>query len=215
MPIISSPGPKDSIPKSNFVKGRILEYGSDLPVAGAYVWLCTNPLDSLSSCDGQLSQITDSNGVCSFDMQYWSQAAATKDGYWSNNQCLVTNYADSFVIRLIPATHITVHLKETPMNKGAGHEAVFFRSGIWGRISDSTTVPFDHCGEWSGTGGGVIYLRAYIDTTFQLEAYGNAFNILKVNDLSEEGWEHTGSEYYFEYKYIPNISNYVLDITYP
>jgi hypothetical protein len=208
-------GPTDSIPKPNVVKGKVLEYGSDLPLAGASVSICTNDSSSVS-CGDQLSLFTDNNGECSFDTKNWSRAAASKEGYWLvNDQCLVTNYKDSFVIRLIPTTLITVHLKELPSIKGQGHMAMFYRSGIWGKISDSNIIPFNQCGEWISVPQGVVYLHENIDTTFQLIAYGNAFNVLKVTDLSEEEWEHTGNEYYFEYMYIPNRSNYNLDITYP
>src|SRR5688500_8827701 len=119
---------KEALPlKAKTVKAKVIEYGSNLPVAGATLSICTAAFyhqNRYYECAGNyLTFTTDSNGECFFKTdgvyRIADRSGVLKNGYFNLDEpkpgCLFeddgastfgqTGTADSFTIRKVPITY--------------------------------------------------------------------------------------------------------------
>lgn len=171
------------------VKARVIEYGSDLPVVGAILSVCTTAFYSGISyeCAGNyLNFQTNSNGECFFKTdgiyRFNDTIGILKAGYHNLDEpgsiCLFedntpyspgqTNAADSFTVRKVPITYATVRLKSIFPYV---FPVMFSRKAIL-----SSRLPGLQNLECRYGTGASISLRVGTDTTFQYLVYGNADN---------------------------------------
>ena len=81
-------------PPANVIKAKVLEYGTDQPLAGTDIYVCTSPA-GLTTCAGNyLKLTTDANGECSFTADSFTYGWVDKADYWQNffNPCFVTYF---------------------------------------------------------------------------------------------------------------------------
>jgi hypothetical protein len=210
-------------PRGKTIKARVVEIGTNLPIAGATLTVCTTPLaltaTNQNQCAGNyVTLTTNSNGECFFEADEYRYDGVLKDGFWGHTAPLCNNTyfgddtsafyssqgihtADSFIIKVTPITLITIHIK----NSIASLETIvgFYRSALWGG--------YNGCGYWPG---GPVFLRPNIDTTiFNYPVFGNADNLFLV---SGDEWApfSSGGAFYNDKVFISNSSNIILEITY-
>jgi len=184
--------PKASEPKAKSVKGKVIEYGSDLPIAGATLSICTTALYNPNGyeCAGNyLDFTTDVNGNIFFNTdsvyRFKDFIGILKDDYFELNEvasyCLFEddtpglvrsyNNADSFTVIKVPITYVTIHLKSV---SSYDFPVVLTETGML----RSRMSALEECWYF---GGHVFNLRPGIDTTFQYSAFGNADNLFQIS----------------------------------
>ena len=212
------------------VKARVIEYGSDLPIAGAKLTICTTAVRTQSGleCAGNYSSyITDANGECFFRTdsiyKFPDFDAVLKDGYVDlrepGHNCLYEtnirylpdgssafNQADSFIIRKVPYRYVTVHVK----NANADLDTDLYLH-VMAIINPRNTI--NNCS--TGLFMMPVKLRQWIDTTFQCLAYGNMDNEYIIAGMN---WESGGitilGKVYQQIEYIPQNGNITVEILY-
>jgi hypothetical protein len=205
------------------IKARILEFGSDQPLAGATLRILAY-LTPSSYKTTELNLTTDANGECKFDAYKIIPDSLAKANYWGldfvNNPFPVVVFppgpfyyntngiiCDSFVIKLFPQTDITIHIKDsskrTVYNYYNDNYVSFYANGIFNLSGHNQTVYTRN----------TILMYAGIDTTFQYHVFGNTDNVLEV-DAFDENTENTTILYDQPAIFISKGSNTILNITY-
>ncbi|MES1223261.1 MAG: hypothetical protein ABUT20_47645, partial [Bacteroidota bacterium] len=204
------------VPTHN-IKAKVVEYGTDLPIAGVTLTVCTS-LNSSNNCGGNyLSLTTDANGECFFQANKFLYGDVLKDGFFGNIHmpCFYTYYrngillnlnngddyrtSDSFVVRIVPKTDFTLHIIDSSL-----------RGPLEGNYL-TADVSFNQCGI-----GGLLgaNLRKGIDTTIQFHSYyGNANYVFTVGyELNDGGFPMNILNQ--QQKYIAKGNNTTLNIIY-
>lgn len=207
---------KDNPAPTHTVKAKVLEYGTDLPVAGVILKVCT-ALNSSNDCGSDyLSLTTDANGECFFQANKFLYGGTLKDGYFGNifMPCFYTYYrndtlldihiddywtADSFIVRIVPKTDFTLHIVDSSLR---GPDA--------GNYLNSEVI-FNSCsigGLWMG------FLRRGIDTTIRVHSYyGNTTSVFTVGYDPDDGG-FPMNVLYQQQRFIANGNNTIVNITY-
>jgi hypothetical protein len=207
---ISNPPPPPPPPPPNpgkTIKGRIIEYNSGLPIAGATISLRPdypnmNTITLTSDQTGATSFISSTHNI--------GYISVNKAGYWNLDPnydlaCGVLFYpdttqfarfintneitCDSFVVKLFKVWNIAVHIKDTAeseRNTGITIHGMYNVNG----------TEYKRYGDW-------IVFPPGIDTTFQLPVFGNANNKFGI-------WKSYDDDYFIW----EEISNQVQYITY-
>lgn len=211
---VVTPPPPPPPPSGKTIKVRVLEYGSDQPIEGATLKVCTAP-QFPAACGRPITNvITNSNGEGFFIANQF-RAYALKDGYFNSffDPCFITyfgndtilynmgiNTADSFIIRIVPKIDFLIHVKDST---GAGST---------GEISMVGDVDFNNCVR---IGGGNWKLRRGIDTTIRLtNYYGNTNYIIMVGNNYDSDCGCFQTIFYDQVKYVAKGSSTILNITY-
>jgi len=177
------------LPEPLFITGRVIEYGSGLPIANVHFHysICGSAScsgDGTTNADGLITipessiNIVPSSGSYSF----------TKDGYWPNaKQKFIlrgedlppvsfsppTNGLekyDSFQVRLFPEVKIKVHFKDSTIT--AGDTEFFFQCQA--NVLAGSLPRF----------GFPVTLARGIDTTFEDTGFGNTENYLSIAKIN-------------------------------
>jgi hypothetical protein len=205
------PGPKT-------VKAKVIEYGNDLPIDSATLFVCSTPLAS-DSCPGNYKTFTtNATGECFFEAEAkYFVREIWKEGYVSlihqpHNPCLSEpdqwgGYGDatvdSFLFRMVPYRNVTVHLKNANTNLDAdvyfGFRVIYYsrtniecRSGLMNLLT----------------------LRPNIDTTFQYLAYGNIENEYFITRSYDNDQGILIGPVYLKKEYIPKDGYITVEINY-
>ena len=198
------------------IKARVVEYSTDLPIAGATLTVCTSPA-SYNTCAGNyLSLTTDGSGECIFHADLFNYGWVAKEGYYGYifNPCFVTYFrndtlleynddytADSFIVEIVPKTNFTIHVKDS---SGTESDTGNFLIADVDFHNFCCSLP------------GIINTNLHpgIDTTFQLiDYYGNTNYLFLVgHDPDSGGYPQT--VLYNLTKYIPKGNNTVVNIIY-
>jgi len=182
---------KNNPAPTRIVKARVLEYGTDLPLAGAILKVCTSPRSYNSCAANYLSLITNTNGECFFEANLFLYGDVLKDGYFGNIHmpCFYTYYrndtllnlnngydyrtADSFIVRIVPKTDFSLHIIDSSL-----------RGPIEGNYL-TADVSFNLCGVGGLLG---VNLRKGIDTTIQFHSYyGNTNYFFTIGYERDDG----------------------------
>ncbi|MGZ5133787.1 MAG: PKD domain-containing protein [Flavitalea sp.] len=196
------------------IKARVVEYGTNLPIAGATLFVCTAPVDN-ACAKNYLGLTTDNNGECIFNADSFRYGWGEKTGYWQNifepcfnsyfrNGTLLNNNdnyqtADSFIVKMVPKTDFTLHIIDSSL-----------RGPTLGNYL-TTDVNFNIC----SVGGIVgVNLRKGIDTIIQCRScYGNATYIFTIGYDPDDGG-FPMNILHQQQGYVPNGSNITLNVTY-
>ena len=205
------------LPPSNTktIKARVIEYGTNLPIAGATLSVCTSPTGYNTCAGNYLKLTTDANGNCIFHADLFNYGWVEKEDYYGYifDPCLVTYFrndtlldynddytADSFIVEIVPKINFSIHVKDS-----SGREA-----------GDNFLIADVDFHNFCCSLPGVISanLRSGIDTTFQLhDYYGNASYLFLVGyGPDSEGYPQT--ILYNKTKYIAKGNNTVVNIIY-
>lgn len=206
---------KNNPAPAHIVKAKVLEYGSDLPIAGANLAVCTSIIGNNGCGAGYLGFTTDANGDCFFYANKFLYGDVLKDGYFRDihmpcfntyfrNGILMNlneNYhtADSFVVRIVPKTDFILHITDSSL-----------RGPVEGNYL-TADVSFGLCGI-----GGLLgaSLRKGIDTTIRFSNYyGNANYVFTLGyELNDGGFPmHVLKQ---QQKFIAKGNNSTLNIIY-
>ena len=201
------------------IRGTVLEYGSDVPIAGATLDIhAFSDSSSMNFYNRQL--VSDSLGKIQFDAHEFQPLSISQAGFWDNQWIQYPGFAaeffpgnttfddigiacDSFVLRLVPMATITVHLRES--SKSIDYDKL---------ATENVFVYFNFSGIQPYTtqsGLGTIYLYKGIDTTFKFHAFGNRENKLLVASYSEFDLEDTIAQRVI---YIPKTSDQTVNMTF-
>ena len=117
----STPPPLPT-PPGKTIKGKVVEYGTNLPIADATLSVCTSLLGN-GNCGGYKSFTTDAFGEIVFTADKFQINQVVKEGYCDFGSgelkaffladSLLRGYfytADSFIVAKIPKTNITIHI---------------------------------------------------------------------------------------------------------
>jgi len=210
---------KDNPAPKHSVKAKVLEYGTDLPISGATLQVCTS-LNSSNNCVGNyLSLTTDANGECFFQANQFRYGWVEKTGYFNNGlltPCFITYFkngiqlptdidgdmagSDSFIIKVVPKINFTLHVRDSS-GRSSGTNISLVGDVSFGCVSSSGIIGAS--------------LRPGIDTTFQLGNYwGNTNYILRVGKNYDSDCGCFETEFYNKTIYLANGNNVVLNITY-
>jgi hypothetical protein len=207
VPVINEPPPLKT------VTARVLEYGTDNPIAGAGVSICTSPR-SFYQCDGEFTRATtDNNGQAIFTTRQYIYGSVEKTGYFQNvfNPCFIKyegadsmagiHTSDRFIVRVVPKTDFTLHIKDVSgANPGNG-------------ISMVADVRFHGC--VSSRGVLTFGLHPGIDTTIIVRNFwGNTNYLFRVGRNYESDCDCFSSEFYNQVKFVANGNSSLIDITY-
>lgn len=170
------PPPKPAIQQIHYsnktIRGTILEYGSDKPLAGAVLTLQSFNEDNTLGFS-LLNLESDSLGSLNFDAHEFQPINISRQGYWDNQWIQYPgitaqffpgntifedegNSCDSFVFRLVPMADITVHLHDS--SKSIDYDKL---------ATENVSVYFNFSGIQPYTtqsGLGAIYLYKGIDS---------------------------------------------------
>lgn len=185
---------KNKTPTSSerhIIKAKIVEYGTDNPIAGAAISVWTNP-------GGKINTITDKNGECALEGDEIAFRSFSKEGYWDynfsekqfsplilfpgnsniNTRTGSVYDCESFVLKLIPKSYITLHIKDSLVlstcldcNVFVNVNAKFTQNGNSYTVYDTTDI---------NKIKGSVFLRRKIDTTFQIAIFGNTVNTFNI-----------------------------------
>lgn len=222
------------------IKARILEYGTDLPIAGATVRLITCSMQQqYESCSGTDSVFTtNANGECIISGNFLRKINVYKDGYWAfhDRDAMFTDlpalseifpanipisrnaaeYAndpttiscDSLVIKLVPQTFITIHIRDSSGSRS---------------VSPNFYKPYlQILGNFYSQGNAQKYRREedYIsivpikDTTFQFPVFGNSENSFEAGFISASNPVDDAYSLYHVDTVIYKGSHFILNINY-
>jgi len=214
------PQPPPPLPPSNLgktIKGRIVEYNSGIPIAGATVSLRPdypnmNKITLTSDHTGAISFISSTNNIGHISVEkpgYWGLAPyldlgspvffypdSTQFRHFINGNTLA---CDSFVVKLFSVWNITLHIKDTSgseRNTGITIHGLFNVNG-----SD-----YKRYVDW-------IVFPPGIDTTIQVPVFANAenkFGIWKSDDDDYFIWVEIRSQI----QYISYGTNTTVNIFY-
>ena len=213
-------------PYSRIIKARVIEYGSNLPINGASLSICPTPLVLDAGydlyCPGDYKTFfTDANGISVFVAEsiyvigdVFKEGYFSLDEYWSSclfeddtpDQAGYEQTADSFIVRKVPLTYVTVHIKNSIA--GLDSNAWF---GSAGAVVNSRIPAIQNSCNYPSYAGR-ISLAGKIDTTFQFPAFGNCENQFVVSralDFTDRSlW------LYSEKIYILKTGNVTVEILY-
>jgi hypothetical protein len=195
--------PKPAMPQMHFsnktIRGIVLEYGSDIPIAGANLEIhAFSDSNSMNFYDRHLT--SDSLGKIQFDAHEFQPVSISQTGYWDNQWIQYPGFAseffpgnttfddigitcDSFVLRLVPMATITVHLRDS--SKSIDFDKLA-EGNVFVSFNFSGIQPYTY-----QSGLSTINIYKGIDTTFKFSAFGNSENKLLVASYSEFDLEDT------------------------
>ena len=209
-------------PSVLLIKGRVVEFGTELPISNATFLHQFCVKDDFFGCAEYrtVTSTADANGLLTIPSEYlsgsfyYSSNEFSKSGYWSNSksfQSIITSYGydlpkiifytnntnnnDSFHVKLFPLVNISVHIKNTgPVQMAGSLECQgIFSSNENPRSSYST------------------FLRAGIDTVFSYPVFGNVQNRIYVKKTQSSGMTDT---LFTNTRLIAKGDNISLDIIY-
>ena len=217
------PPPKPATPQilytNKTIRGTILEWGSDKPIAGAMLTLHSFNEDNNQGFSF-LHLESDSLGNLQFDAHEFQPDSLVRTGYWNNYSAQypgpaaeyfplntvfddLGNSSDSFVLRLVPITNITIHLRDS--SKSIDYDKLAKENiGVYFYLGGLQTFT-------QNNGLNSIYLYKGIDTTFKWRAFGNSENEIGVASFSEYDAVDTIINHVF---YIPKNSDTAVSLTY-
>lgn len=211
--------------ESNFIKAKIIEYGTDIPIEGATITVWTNS-------GGKISLLTNKNGECNIEGTELAFRTFSKEGYWDYNFSdkqfsplilfpgnLTINPVtggvydcESFVVKLIPKSYITLHIKDSLRLSSCWDCNVFINvNGTYTQNGNNYSV-YDTSALNKIKGS--VLLRKNIDTTFRIAIFGNTINTINV--VEDDGADGFGVYQTLQQqtKLIPDKSTLVLNIAY-
>ena len=211
------PPPPPPPPQGKTIKVRVVEYGSEIPIAGAVVSVCTSPV-SWPVCTGSNTYITtNNNGEAFFSTDRYLFFTALKDGYFDHILLCISCFvqflgpdsaggayqaihtADSVIVKIVPKTDFTLHIVDSSLRGPLDGNYLAMRAEF-GHVS---------------AGMGDIRLRKGIDTTVQLQSmYGNVTYDFKVGYEYDDGGMSLMNIIYETQKYVSKGLNPILKITY-
>ncbi|MFI5153548.1 MAG: PKD domain-containing protein [Chitinophagales bacterium] len=175
--------------------GSIMEYGTDKPVDKAHVFvsICSTPggYDSCKFIDTVF--IADEQGKFSFKHFGFLVTDVVQTGYWNSADAFVAksfpqsadfnygviNFCDSFVIKMVPQTKITIHLKDSTGIRIDPIDRTFDELENGGMVQ-SMNPPY---GDLHFSRVNAYGLNYKMDTIIQLIVYGNADNTFTVHNI--------------------------------
>lgn len=178
---------KDTLKPSGLITGRVVEYGSGLPIAEVQFSynLCVRP--AFLGCDDYNSGkgITNPDGLITIPQESISGTGSFdnytfgKDGYWRNGKTplfspfdygadipAISYFRDTFKVQLFPVVNVSVQAKNTAINPA---DTIFYLQ-----------CQARCCPGFVGRDGNLVSLRSGIDTTFDYPVFGNVENYLYV-----------------------------------
>jgi len=217
--------PSADILKEKIVKAKVIEYGSDLPIEGATLSICTTAVSRyVFECAGDyINFYSNTNGECFFktDSVYLFRSVA-KDWYdgtfypnclldeWIHTNSDGTLYVpDSFTVRLVPYRYVTVHVKDTGTAVDTDKALLLHVRGLVYPRSGGDP------GACSSPLLNQVTLRPQIDTTlYDYFIYGNADNEFIISE-GVHSWENLPiGVIHREIKYIPKEDSLTVEIIY-
>ena len=85
---------------SKTVRALIIEHGTNIPVAGAVLFICTSPIDYFRCAANYLNVVTDANGFANFKADSFRYSHVEAADYWQNifEPCFVSYFRNKTLL---------------------------------------------------------------------------------------------------------------------